>query len=272
MGTRDSKFRELLGSLSLVLRPSAISMIMFMALVFAAPAPSQQPSPSVAQAARNAREHKAHSAKAAKIFTNDDVEAERSLAGDSALEPPPSTDASQVSNSSSKNCDNAKAEGLKLELQDAQQELDQVRRELSYQPQVISGNNLDLQYFKPGNSGLSVGAPPLSNVTPPIPARVTEVELQEKVESLKNALSSACDPPEAASIQRKLDLAKQQLGFLQRQYSLDENTFYSRTDFAQDTAGKARLDAEQQQIQSLQSEIDRLNNELAALSPPQVAT
>ena len=272
MGTGGSKFPGLLGSLSLVLRPSAISMIMFMALVFAAPAPSQQPSPSVAQAARNAREHKAHSAKAAKIFTNDDVDAERSLAGDSALEPPPSSDASQISNPSSKDCDNPKAEGLKLELQDAQQELDRVRRELSYQPTVISGNNLDLQYFKPGNSGLSVGAPPLSNVMPLIPARVTEVELQEKIENLKSALSSACDPPAAASIQRKLDLAKQQLGLLQRQYALDQNTYYSRTDFAQDTAGKARLDAEQLQIQSLQSEIDRLSNELAALSPPQVAT
>jgi len=272
MGTGDSKFPGLLGSLMLVLPPSAISLIMLVALAFAAPVWSQQPSPSVAQAARNAREHKAHSAKAAKIFTNDDVEAERSLAGDSALEPPASTDTSKISNPSSKNCDNAKAEGLKLELQDAQQELDQVRRELSYQPTVISGNNLDLQYFKPGNSGLSVGAPPLSNVMPPIPARVTEVELREKVDTLKSALSSACDPPEAVSIQRKLDLAKQQLGFLQRQYALDENSYYSRTDFAQDTAGKARLDAEQQQIQSLQSEIDSLSNELAALSPPQVAT
>jgi hypothetical protein len=272
MGTGDSKFPGLLGSLTLALPPSAISLIMFAALVFAAPVRSQQPSPSVAQAARNAREHTAHSAKTAKIFTNDDVDAERSLAGDSALVPPASTDASPISNPSSKDCDNPRAEGLKMELKAAQQELDQIRSELSYQPTVISGNNLDLQYFKPGNSGLSVGAPPLSNVTPPIPARVTAVELQEKIENLKSALSLACDPPEAASIQRKLDLAKQQLSLLQRAFTLDENTYYSRTDFAHDTAGKARLDAEQQQIQSLQSEVDRLSNELAALSPPQVVT
>jgi hypothetical protein len=272
MRTGDSKFPRLLGSLSLALPPSAVSLIMFVALVFAVPSWSQQPSPSVAQAALNAREHKTHSAPAAKIFTNDEVDAERSLAGDSALVPPASTDSSKISNPSSTGCDNPKAEGLKLELQDAQQELDRVRHELSYQPQVISGNNLDLQYFKPGTSGLSVGAPPLSNVTPPIPARVTEVELQEKVDTLKSALSSACDPPEAVSIQRKLDLAKQQLGLLQREFALDQNTYYSRTGYAQDTAGKARLDAEQQQIQSLQSEVDRLSNELAALTPPQVAT
>ena len=272
MGTGDSKFRELLGSLMLVLPPSAIFLMMFVALVLAAPAPSQQPSPSVAQAARNAREHKAHSSKAAKIFTNDDVDAERSLAGDSALVPPASTDSAEISNPSSKDCDNAKAEGLKMELQDAQQELDQIRSELSYQPTVISGNNLDLQYFKPGNSGLSVGAPPLSNVTPPVPARVTAVELEQRIENLKNALLLACSSPEAASVQSKLDQAKQQLSLPQRQFALDQDTYYSKLDYAHDAAGKGRLDAEQQQIQSLQSEIDRLSNELAALSPPQVAT
>ena len=267
----DSRFPGLLGSLTLAL-PSPISLVMCLALVFAAPALSQQPSPSVAQAARNAREHKAHPAKAAKVFTNDEVDAERSLAGDSALVPPASTDSAKISNPSSTDCDNPRAEGLKMELQAAQEELDQVRRELSYQPTVISGNNLDLQYFKPGNSGLSVGAPPLSNTAPLDPVRVTEVELQQKIDNLKSALSLACDPPEAASIQRKLDLAKQQLVLLQREFALDQNTYYSRTGYAQDTAGKARLDAEQQQIQSLQSEIDRLNNELAALSPPQVTT
>ena len=272
MGTGDSKLPGLLGSLTLALPLSAISLIMFLALVFATPALSQQPSPSVAQAARNAREHKAHSAKAAKIFTNDDVDAERSLAGDSALVPPASTDSAKISNPLSKDCDNPRAEGLKLDLQDAQQELDQVRRELSYQPTVISGNNLDLQYFKPGNSGLSVGAPPLSNVMPPLPARVTAVEIEQRIENLKNALLLVCSSPEAASVQSKLDQAEQHLSLLQRQFALDQDTYYSRTGYAQDAAGKARLDAEQQQILSLQSEVDRLKNELAALNPPQVVT
>ena len=272
MYTGDSKFPVLLRSLTLALPPSAVSLIMFLALVLAAPALSQQPSQSVVQAARNAREHKANSAKHSKVITNADLGEERSAAIDSALAPPPSTDAAKMSNPSSTDCDNPRAEGLKLELQDAQQELDQVRSELSYQPTVISGNNLDLQYFKPGNSGLSVGAPPLSNVTPPILARVTAVELEQKIENLKNALLLACSSPQAASVQSKLDQAEQQLRLLQREFALDQNTYYSKPGFAQDTAGKARLDAEQQQIQSLQSEVDRLRSELAALNPPQVAT
>ncbi len=159
-----------------------------------------------------------------------------------------------------------------MELQAAQQELDRVRGELSHQPTVISGNDLDLQYFKPGNSGLNVGAPPLLNAQPLNPARVTEVELEEKIASLKNASRLACEPPEVASIQSKLDQTEQQLKLLQRDFALHQDAYYSRSDFAGDAAGKARLDAEQQQIQSLQSEVDRLKNELDALNPPQVAT
>jgi len=159
-----------------------------------------------------------------------------------------------------------------MELQAAQQELDRVRGELSYQPTVISGNDLDLQYFKPGNSGLNVGAPPLLNAVPLNPARVTEVELQEKIASTQKALRLACEPPEAAKIQTDLDLAEQELNPLQRRFALDQEAYYSKSNYPEDTAGKARLDAELLQIQNLQSEVDRLRQELAALSPPPIAS
>ena len=272
MCTGDSKFPRLLGSLAWSLPLSAIALTVFLMLISAAPALSQQPSPSVVQAARSAREHKARSAPTAKIFTNDDLAAERSLPGDSALIPPPPATAAEVSNPSSKDCDNSKAEDLKLELQAAQQELDQVRSELSSQPTVISGNNLDLQSFKPGGSGLYVGAPPLLDAVPTNPTLVRQAELEEKIESLKDALRLACDPPEAASVQSRLDQTEQQLKLLQRDFSLHQDAYYSNPDYARDTGGKARLDAEQQQIQSLQSEVDRLKGELAALNPPQVVT
>ena len=267
----DSTFPGLRGSLTLASPPLAISLIMFLALVFAAPAWSQEASQSVVEAARNAREHRADSAKHPKIITNADLDEERSAAIDSALQPP-STNGAAVPNPSAADCDNPESAGLKMQLQAAQQELDQVRSELSYQPTVVSGNNLDLQYFKPGNSGLSVGVPPLRDSEPPNPMLVTRAELEEKIEGLKNALRLACYPPEAASVQSKLDQTEQQLKLLQRDFALHQDTYYSNPDYARDTAGKAQLDAEQQQIQSLQSEVDRLKNELAALNLPQVAT
>lgn len=264
-----------MGSRTNVSSPSAASLVVaVLVLAFVAPARPQEshPAQSVVEAARNAREHKASSTKHPKIITNTDLGEERSAAIDSALQPPSTNVAAVPNPSSTAECDNPKAAGLKMELQAAQQELDRVRSELSYQPTVISGNNLDLHYFKPSGSGLYVGSPPLLDAVPPNPVRVTEVELEEKIEGLKSALRLACFPPEAASVQRKLDQTEQQLKLLQRDFSLHQDAYYSRPDYAEDTTGKARLDAEQQQIQSLQSEVDRLRNDLAALNPPQVTT
>src|SRR5260370_26509569 len=143
-----------MGSRTRVWSPSAASLVVAVfVLGFAAPARPQEshPAQSVVEAARNAREHKTNSAKHSRVITNADLGEERSAAIDSALQPP-STNGAAVPNPSPADCDNPEAAGLKMELQAAQQELDQVRSELSSQPTVISGNNLDLQYFKPGHS------------------------------------------------------------------------------------------------------------------------
>jgi hypothetical protein len=97
----------------------------------------------------------------------------------------------------------------------------------------------------------------------PIPARVTAVSLDEKIASLKRALIIACSSPEDARIHEKLDLAEQELNLLQREFVLDQAAYYSRTNYTQDSAGKARLDAELHQTQNLKSEIERLRSELA---------
>jgi len=264
-----------MGSHTKVSSPSAASLVVAVfVLGFAAPARPQEshPAQSVVEAARNTREHKTNSTRHSKIITNADLGEERSAAIDSALLQPPSTNAAAAPNPSPAGCDNPESAALKMELQAAQQELDQLRHELSYQPTVISGNNLDLQYFKPGNSGLNVGTQPLRDAQPPNPMLVAQAELEEKIASLKSASRLACEPPEVASIQSKLDQVEQQLGLLRRDFALHQDAYYSRPDYAGDAAGKARLDAELLQIQNLQSEVERLRQELAALSPPPIAS
>jgi hypothetical protein len=156
-----------------------------------------------------------------------------------------------------------------MELQAAEQELAQLRSELSYQPPIISDHDLDTTYFHPGSSGLNVGSAPLLDSEPPAPGRVSEGELEERITSLQKALHYVCEPLEAARIQIQIDDLEQQLNLLQRQFSLDQDTYYSRSDFADDTASKAQLDAELQQIQSLQSEIEQQRQQLTALNVPQ---
>lgn len=250
--------------------------ITFLALAIGAPARPQEPShpaESIADAARSVREHKSNSTKQPKIITNDDLGVQYSAPGTSASpQESSSVNGTEVPKPQTGECENPDAaERLKAELLAAQEEQDQIRRELSYQPKVISGGDVDLNNFKPGYSGLNVGSPPLLDTQRQAPARVTEVILGEKIASLKKALRIACDSPEDAGIQRKLDLAEQELHQLQDEFALDQATYYSRPNYAEHTEGKAKLDAEQQQIQYLQSEIERLKGELAATKTNQIS-
>jgi hypothetical protein len=231
----------------------------------------QRPAESLAEAARNAREQKSISATHPKIITNADLEAQ--YVPPSALEisrGPSSGNQAEAPEPSAPGCTNSRAEKLKADLANAEGERDRIRRELSYQPAVISDGDLDMTNFKPGSSGLNVGAPPLLNTQPPIPARVAEVSLEDKIASLKNALRIACDSPKDAAIQSKIDRAQNELGWLQRQLALDQDAYYSTPNYAQDTAGKAKLDVELQQVEDLQSKIAQWKDELAASKPTQI--
>jgi hypothetical protein len=159
--------------------------ITFLALALGAALRSQEPphpAESIAGAARNAREHKSNSTKHPKIATNDNLSVQNSVrsASASSLESS-SANAAEIPKPQRAECGDPDAERLKTDLLAAQDEQDQIRRELSYQPKVISGPNLDLNNFKRGYSGIHVGGPPLLETQPPISARLKEVDLEEKI-------------------------------------------------------------------------------------------
>jgi hypothetical protein len=269
-----SPLLKFIASTRLELSASAVSAAaIFLTFVLAAPARSQESPPqaeSVVETARNARQRKANSAKHPKLITNGDLGVQHPVPAASAFHlQSSSSNAAEAPDPRAASCDTPEAQRLNMELQAAGQDLAQLRGELSYQPPIISNHDLDLAYFQPGNSGLNVGSPPLLDSQPPAPARVAEVELEERIASLQKALRTACEPPDAARIQIQIDNLGQQLDLLQRTSALDQDTHYSNPNFAEDTVGKAQIDAEQQQIQSLQSEIDQLRQRLAELNIPQ---
>jgi hypothetical protein len=246
--------------------------IALLTLALVAPARSQDPPPTaeaIAKAARDAREHKANSTGNRKLITNEDLIAQTLVpsAPPSAAPDSPSAKEPEVAKPHTAGCDNPNAERLQAELLAAQAERNQLRSDLSSQANVISNNDVDLKNFKPGSAGLNVGAPALLETQSPNPARVEVVTLEEKVDSLKRALRIACDSPEDAGIQAKIDTAEQELNSLQRQIALDQDTYFSNPNHAGDTAGKAKLDAELEQKQSLESEIEHLKSELSAPKP-----
>jgi hypothetical protein len=232
-----------------------------MFLVLVPSARSQEPplpAGAIAQAARNLREQKPNSTKHPKTITNDDLPMQYSAPSASVSSPEPaSTKVAEATKPASAECDNEDADRLKADLLAAQEEQDQIRSELSYHPKVISDGDVDMTNFKPGSSGFNVGSPALMQSQPQAPARVTEVIVDEKIASLKRALLISCQSPKDAEVQASLDQAEQDLKLLQRQFALDQNAFYSSPSYSGDTAG-------QEQIRSLQSEIERMKAELEA--------
>jgi len=79
------------------------------------------------------------------------------------------------------------------------------------------------------------------------------------------------DSKEVADLKAQIKQAKADLDLALRELSLDQDTFYSNTDYAHDTAGKAKLDDEKQQTNTKQQEVDRLLARLMELQPQQPA-
>ena len=74
---------------------------------------------------------------------------------------------------------------------------------------------------------------------------------------------------EVADLKVKIKRAQDDLDLLQREQSLENDSYYSQTDYAHDTAGKAKLDDLKQQVTDKQQELERLKARLAELQPAQ---
>lgn len=70
---------------------------------------------------------------------------------------------------------------------------------------------------------------------------------------------------ELAALKEQLKQAMGDLDLLQREYRLDQDSFYSNPSYASDTAGKQKLDDEKQQISDKREEVERLRAKLADL-------
>jgi cob(I)alamin adenosyltransferase len=220
---------------------------------------------SLADAARLDRARLADSAKHARIITNEDLPKSRpsQFRADYDLTfPTPLADA--AANVVPVQCESPDAVRVRTDLQAAQQELEQLGRELSYQPEVISDSDLDASQFRKGYSGLDVGSPPLLDNEAPIAARVTQVEVQERIDVLQKVLRITCQPTDSARIQAEIDQAQEQLDLLQRQFALDQEDYSSRP-VTETLDPNTRLDTERQEVQDLKSQIEQLQQQLATL-------
>ena len=73
---------------------------------------------------------------------------------------------------------------------------------------------------------------------------------------------------EIAELKVSIKSATSDLNLLQREFALQQDAFYSNTDYAHDSAGKAKLDDMKQQVSDKQAELEKLKARLADLAPP----
>ena len=130
-------------------------------------------------------------------------------------------------------------------------------------PKVITDDDLDRSNFKPGELNI-VGAPQLET-EPPSEAAVAQAVATDEAAEKEAAKKAAEEDAQIARLKLQLTQAEKDLDLAQRELALDQDAYLSKPDYANDTAGKARLDSEKQQISDQQQEIEKLKTRLAAL-------
>ncbi len=76
---------------------------------------------------------------------------------------------------------------------------------------------------------------------------------------------AAAKSTEALIMKTQLEALEKELDLLERQLPLERENYYTKPDYQHDTAGKAKLDALQQQITDKRQEVDTLKTRLEAL-------
>jgi hypothetical protein len=149
---------------------------------------------------------------------------------------------------------------------DAARQARDAKKNAAKPSKVISDDDIDTK-LKPGAEGLNVGSQPKSDDQPPNAAAVAAVEATDAAAAAaeKNPPVKTGDDPEIARAKELVVEAAKQLDLLQRGLALDQDTYYSKPSFTDDKDGKAKLDAEQQQISDKQQEIDLLKARVTEL-------
>jgi hypothetical protein len=131
---------------------------------------------------------------------------------------------------------------------------------------VITDDDVDAKSVKPGAAGLTVPTPQ-SDAEPPSAAAVAAAESADAkaAKSPPDDPVKKTDPQKLKALKADLAQAEDDLKLSQRELSLEQDTVFSSPDYQHDTAGKAKLDALQQQIGDRQQKVEDVKARLAAL-------
>ena len=165
-----------------------------------------------------------------------------------------------------------------LSVADAARRSREQKKNARKQSRVISNEDLDTEYFKPGQEGLYLGAPATSKTealsasgtvtTEAADQTATSVDKEPRPKDVDSDEVDAEDA-EIAKLKEEIAEAEKDLKWQQRELALDQDTIYSNPNYTGFKTGKAKLDSEQQRINERQHEIEGLKGHLAELEERQ---
>jgi len=130
---------------------------------------------------------------------------------------------------------------------------------------VITDDDLDKRNFQPGQEGVNVGATPKLETEPPSAQAVAAAEASDKAAEQADAKDAAEQDAKIGKLKLQVTQAEKDLDLARRELSLDQDSYFANPNYGQDTAGKAKLENEKQQINDKEQELERLKARLAAL-------
>lgn len=146
------------------------------------------------------------------------------------------------------------------------------QKKASTQPgKVITNDSLNPTSSSPAPSGASTPQPAQAPVASDAfnPAANSETSaasvqpalLPEDAEKLKS---------EIAGLRQQLKEQQGEVELLKHLLQLDKESYYSKTDYARDTEGKAKLDSEQDELKQKEEEFAKLKAKLESVAPEEV--
>ena len=149
---------------------------------------------------------------------------------------------------------------------DAARRAREQKQNASSPARVISDDDLDAKRVKPGQEGLTTATPQLDTQPPSADAVAAQQDADARREQAPEGDPvKDTDSAKIANLKGELARAEEDLKLSQREAALAQDTLYSKPDYQRDTAGKAQLDALQQQINDRQENVEQLKARLAAM-------
>jgi hypothetical protein len=169
----------------------------------------------------------------------------------------------------------------------------QVLAQTTQEPSIADAARVAREQKKPStrpgkvitNDSLTPSAmsPASSNASPaqsaPAPAASSDASNPGAISNASAApAQSELSPEDAEKLKTEIASLKQQfkdeqgeVALLKRLLELDKESYYSKTDYARDIEGKAKLDSEQDELKQKEEEFAKLKAKLESMAPQEIA-